>query len=262
MNPRKSRCLKSARRRPLLETLEARQLLSVSVINGALTVNGTSGNDTITVSRDPVTKGMYRISVNGLLNSVDGVGLNRINISALEGNDLILIDQSQGVISLPVNIAGGSGNDTMTGGSGADLLQGGRGNDVIRGAGGADQLEGGVGNDVLFGGDGRDRLIGDAGADTLYTGGYRRERVYSDAQDTVDRSVPAFHTNVEYGGTPTPNFFNGTPSGLTPQQVRTAYNLDSLGLTGAGQTIGIVDAFHYGRANSDLSVFSACRWRS
>jgi subtilase family serine protease len=256
MNPRKSRCLQTASRRPLLETLEARQLLSVSVIHGALTVNGTSGDDSITVSRDPVTKGMYRVSVNGLLNSVDGVRLKRINISGLEGNDLILIDQSQGVISLPVNIAGGSGNDTMTGGSGADLLQGGRGNDLIRGAAGTDQLEGGVGNDVLFGGDGKDRLIGEAGADTLYTGGYRRERVYSDAQDTVDRTVPMYHTNTEFAHAATPNFFNGTPSGLTPAQVRTAYDLDSLGLTGAGQTIGIVDAYDSPTVRDDLATFS------
>jgi hypothetical protein len=231
-------------------------MLSVSIVNGALIVNGTSGNDTITVSRDPVTKGMYRVSVNGLLNGVDGVGLKRINISGLEGNDLILIDPSQGAISLPTNIAGGSGNDTMTGGSGPDLLQGGRGNDVIRGAAGADVLEGHAGNDVLYGGDGRDRLYGNAGADTLYTGGYRKERVYSDAQDVVDRSVPNFHTNTEYKDTQTPNAFNGMVSGLTPAQVRAAYNLDSLGLTGAGQTIGIVDAFDAPTVRDDLATFS------
>jgi hypothetical protein len=256
MNPRKSRRQISAPRRPLLETLEGRQMLSVSVAHGALIVNGTSGDDTITISRDPVTKGMYRISVNGLLNSVDGVGLKRINVSALEGNDLILIDPTQGAISLPTNVAGGSGNDTMTGGSGPDLLQGGRGNDVIRGAGGADGLEGGVGNDVLYGGDGRDRLYGNAGADTLYTGGYRREHVYSDKLDTVDRSVPSFHTNTEYAEKAKPNFFNGTPSGLTPAQVRAAYGLDSLGLTGAGQTIGIVDAFDAPTVRNDLATFS------
>jgi hypothetical protein len=256
MNPRSSRPKAPARRRPLLETLEARQMLSVSVVNGALIITGTSGDDTITVSRDPVTKGQLRVSINGLLNGVDGVGVNRINISALEGNDLILIDPSQGEIALPVNIAGGSGNDTMTGGSGADILQGGRGNDVIRGSAGSDLLEGGVGNDFLYGGDGRDSIDGGAGADALYTGGYRREVVRSDALDTVDRSVPNFHTNTEYNGTRRPNFFNGTPIGLTPAQVRAVYNLDSLGLTGAGQTIAIVDAFDDPTVRRDLATFS------
>jgi hypothetical protein len=236
--------------------LEARQMLSVSVVRGALMIDGTSGDDTITVSRNPISKGQLRVSINGLLNGVDSVGLKRINISALEGNDLILIDQSQGAITLPVNIAGGSGNDTMTGGSGADVLQGGRGNDAIRGAAGSDVLEGGVGNDDLYGGDGRDQLDGGAGADKLFTGGYRREVVISDAQDTVDRSVPSFHTNTERNGTPQPHFFNPTPIGLTPAQVRAAYGLDGLSLTGAGQTIAIVDAYDDPTVRRDLATFS------
>jgi Ca2+-binding RTX toxin-like protein len=180
MNPRSSSRSKAPAQwqRPLLvEMLEARQMLSVSVVRGALMIDGTSGDDTITVSRNPVSKGQLRVSVNGLLNGVDSVGLKRINISALEGNDLVLIDQTQGAITLPVNIAGGSGNDTMTGGSGPDVLQGGRGNDAIRGSAGSDVLEGGVGNDDLYGGDGRDQLNGGAGADAIFTAVLRRWRV-------------------------------------------------------------------------------------
>jgi hypothetical protein len=256
MNPRNSRRKVPASRRPLLETLEARQMLSVSVIKGALIINGTTGDDTITVSNDPVTKKMLRVSVNGQLNGVDSVGLKRINISGLEGNDLVLIDQSNGAITLPVNVAGGSGNDTMTGGSGADLLQGGRGNDVIRGATGNDRLEGGVGNDILYGGDGRDTLDGGAGSDGLYTGGYRKEVLYSDADDTVDRSAPDFKPTIDYKSTQKPNFFNGTVNGLTPNQVRTFYGLDGLGLTGAGQTVAIVDAFDDPTVRRDLATFS------
>jgi Ca2+-binding RTX toxin-like protein len=256
MKPRSKRRKNSAQRQPLIESLEGRQMLSVSVLKGVLTINGTSGDDVISVSQDPVTKAMLRVSVNGLLNGVDSVGLKRINISSLEGNDLVLIDESQGAISLPVNAAGGSGNDTITGGSGADVLQGGRGDDVLRGAAGTDLLEGGVGNDVLFGGDGRDSLDGGAGADTLYTGGYRREVVISDAQDVVDRTVPSFHTNTVYKGGLAPNFFNNTPQGLTPAQMKHIYGLDGLNLTGAGQTIAIVDAFDDPTVRSDLSFFS------
>ncbi len=119
--PQKSIAPRGRRRPSLIEMLEARQMLSVSVARGALMIDGTSGDDVITVSRDPVNKGQLRISINGLLSGVDGFGLKRINISALEGNDLVLIDPSQGSIDLPVNIAGGSGNDTMTGGAGPDV---------------------------------------------------------------------------------------------------------------------------------------------
>ncbi len=127
---------------------------------------------------------------------------------------------------------------------------------MIRGSAGSDLLEGGIGNDNLFGGDGRDSLDGGAGADALYTGGYRREVVVSDAQDTVDRSVPSFHTNTEYKTAHQPNFFNGTVIGLTPTEVRTAYGLDGLGLTGAGQTIAIVDAYNDPTVRRDLETFT------
>jgi len=258
MNPRSPRRRKAAnvQRRALLENLEARRMLSVSVLKGTLVINGTSGNDTISVSVDPVGRGRLRVSVNGLLSGVDAASLRRINISALEGNDLVLIDQTQGAITLPVNIAGGSGNDTLIGGSGADVLQGGRGNDVIQGGAGADDLEGHAGNDTLYGGDGRDTLSGDAGADQLLTGGYRREVVLSDASDTVDRSIPSFHTNTETSGTRTPNFFNPTPVGNVPADVRSIYGIDSLGLTGAGQTIAIVDAYDDPTVRRDLATFS------
>src|SRR2546430_13899005 len=103
---RKTTALAAAARGPVLEMLEGRRMLSVSVLRGILTINGTAGDDTITLSRDPVTKGLLRISINGLTNGVDEVGLKQINISGLEGNDLILIDQSQGAIALTVNAAG------------------------------------------------------------------------------------------------------------------------------------------------------------
>ena len=50
------------------------------------------------------------------------------------------------------NVIGGSGNDFIFGGSGANTLKGGAGNDVIFGRGGADTLSGGLGDDVLTGG--------------------------------------------------------------------------------------------------------------
>ncbi|MRR50604.1 MAG: DUF4347 domain-containing protein, partial [Rhodocyclaceae bacterium] len=50
------------------------------------------------------------------------------------------------------NVIGGSGNDFIFGGSGANTLKGGSGNDVISGRGGVDTISGGLGDDVLDGG--------------------------------------------------------------------------------------------------------------
>jgi Ca2+-binding RTX toxin-like protein len=74
------------------------------------------------------------------------------------------------------SLAGEAGNDTMDGGgtefgpSGDDTLSGGDGNDIVRGLNGADSLSGDAGNDVIDGGEGADNLSGGLGADTL-TGG-------------------------------------------------------------------------------------------
>jgi len=47
-----------------------------------------------------------------------------------------------------------------------------------------------------------------------------------------------------------------TPSGYTPQQMRHAYGVDQIANQGAGQIIGIVDAYDYPSVESDLAVFT------
>jgi serralysin len=58
--------------------------------------------------------------------------------------------------SLIENAVGGSGNDSLTGNDGVNLLRGGAGSDKLYGLGGADVLEGGAGGDTLSGGAGAD----------------------------------------------------------------------------------------------------------
>ena len=48
-----------------------------------------------------------------------------------------------------------------------------------------------------------------------------------------------------------------SPTGLTPSQVRHAYGFDLISNLGAGQTIGIVDAYDDPNIESDLGVFSS-----
>ena len=83
----------------------------------------------------------------------------------------------------PIVILGGSGNDTFTGTSGADIIDGNNsnnpnasdtdvlsglgGNDILYGRGGNDTLDGGTGDDQLVGGDGNDVYVVDSAGDTV-----------------------------------------------------------------------------------------------
>ncbi len=68
-------------------------------------------------------------------------------------------------------LSGGDGDDELLGGSGNDRLGGGSGNDILQGENGDDQLRGGEGNDQLYGGEGNDLLEGHAGDDLLHGDG-------------------------------------------------------------------------------------------
>jgi Ca2+-binding RTX toxin-like protein len=63
-----------------------------------------------------------------------------------------------------------AGNDSYLGLDGADSILGNDGNDTLSGGDGTDTLNGGAGNDLLQGGNGNDSLSGGEGADTLYGG--------------------------------------------------------------------------------------------
>ena len=68
------------------------------------------------------------------------------------------------------NIAGGSGNDTLTGNLLANILVGNAGNDTLNGSGGRDILIGGLGLDTLNGGEDEDILIaGRTTSDSLFS---------------------------------------------------------------------------------------------
>lgn len=109
-----------------------------------------SGDDTITVG------------------DLGGTDVKLVTADAGTGNDTI---DGSGQIRSGVSLflLGGDGDDTITGGAGADVLSGGAGNDTLRGGKGADALLGGDGDDTLDGGrDGAwDVLSGGNGADVF-----------------------------------------------------------------------------------------------
>ncbi len=94
-----------------------------------------------------------------------------------------------------VSLNGGDGRDVLRGDNSDDLLIGGRGHDRIEGRGGDDRIRGSRGNDTVDGGEGRDDVSGGAGndvldgraADDVLIGGPGRDRV--DGSNGRDRCV-------------------------------------------------------------------------
>ncbi|WP_128924713.1 beta strand repeat-containing protein [Bradyrhizobium guangxiense] len=134
---------------------------------GILTVFGDGHNNTVALGRNAagtVVVNHGAVAIKGGPATVANTKL--IQAFGLDGNDIITIDESNGVMPA-ANLFGGAGNDTLTGGSGNDMLFGQSGNDTLFGKSGNDLLFGGSGNDVLVGGDGNDQMFGEAGNDRM-----------------------------------------------------------------------------------------------
>jgi Ca2+-binding RTX toxin-like protein len=84
------------------------------------------------------------------------------------------------------NIAGGTGNDVITGSGQANLLIGNSGHDTLYGLGGNDTLIGSAGLDQLFGGDGDDTLNTKDLVLTKKMKGKTRTRAIAAARDIAD----------------------------------------------------------------------------
>jgi Ca2+-binding RTX toxin-like protein len=134
---------------------------------GQLTVIGDSLNNSIVISRDAAGK----ILVNGGAVAVAGGTPTVANTALIQvfgqaGQDTITLNQANGALPR-ANLFGGTGNDTLDGGSGGDMLFGQAGNDTLLGRGGFDLLFGGSENDTLTGGDADDQVFGESGNDRM-----------------------------------------------------------------------------------------------
>lgn len=120
-----------------------------------VTVAGRAGaDDRINVARD--SAGRITIQLNNV-NFGPFTAVDRVIAFGQSGNDMIMANN----LPIPVEFYGNDGNDTLYGGSAADLLFGGAGDDNIYGY---------AGHDVLIGGGGRDYIVGDAGNDLMFGG--------------------------------------------------------------------------------------------
>ena len=113
--------------------------------NGVLTVQGTEGNDDLTIVRV------------GLVRRGRAVGpgvVGRPFGHHRGGGDDLIRDWS----GLSAIIYGGVGNDTIYAGRGHDTIYGGEGDDTIYGNWGADVIWGGSGTDTIAGGRGQNTI--------------------------------------------------------------------------------------------------------
>ncbi len=157
---------------------------------------------------------------------LSGFGLS---VGALDGVEVAETTRVQvrARIGMQATLPGTSGDESLSGGSEADLITGLGGNDTLSGLGGNDTLEGGNGDDSLLGGNGNDRLNGGVGADTM-SGGTGSDR-YT-VQDTGD-------VVIEAGTLPTE-----IDSVIAAISYTLGANLENLTLSGAGSTFGVGNA--------------------
>lgn len=202
--------------------------LNRGLAGASLIVQGREGADDLDISQVPggwtvVDKEVPVFAGEGCANPANDpdsvscpgeAGLSLIVVSGGSGNDDILINPSVPA-AVSVKMTGNSGDDTLIGGAGPDVIEAGEptngpesGNDRLIGNGGSDTLYTDNGPDQLFGGPGSDLLVGSyfACQGHLLNGGA--------GQDTVnyDRTHGA-GVRVQLGGT-------GGPAGCgTPDQI-------------------------------------------
>ena len=89
-----------------IEALDPRKLLSVSLsTDGTLFVQGTAGSDHITLYRGTNSAQRLHVKVNGQIRGYNLASITRVMVKAGNGRDRITIDQSFGVLTLPLAMA-------------------------------------------------------------------------------------------------------------------------------------------------------------
>ena len=151
---------------------------SATVADGTLHIQGGPQSERIALRLSPVDRTHLQVDVGDNGSADDSFDLNTfgaIDVEAGNGNDTVRIDQINGAFTTttPTRIDGQNGDDTLLGGSGAEILIGGRGDDVIDGNGGVDTAFLGKGDDTFIWdpGDGSDVVEGGAGFDKMVFNG-------------------------------------------------------------------------------------------
>jgi Ca2+-binding RTX toxin-like protein len=201
--------------------------LGLLVVPGALasTVTVTGGNtvrvaesgdevNRITVTYDAgldlytVTDSAANLTPSGTCTPIDahtatcpGAGITTINVDTDARDDSISLDPATIPDTVTKRLAGGSGNDSVSGANGPGSVLGESGNDTVDGHG---TVDGGSGNDTVTGtaaaenirgGSGRDLLNGGLGPDDIAGGGSTDTLFYPDRATAVSVTVGSGNRN-------------------------------------------------------------------
>jgi hypothetical protein len=156
----------------------AQPTVTAAVAGSTLHIVGSALSDRIALRLSPDDRTQLQVDIGDDGSADQTFDLNTfdaIDVEAGNGNDSVRIDQVNGVFttSEATRIDGQNGDDTLSGGSGNEVLLGGRGDDTIDGNGGADTALLGQGDDTFVWdpGDGSDVVEGGQGSDTLVFNG-------------------------------------------------------------------------------------------
>jgi RTX calcium-binding nonapeptide repeat (4 copies) len=152
--------------------------VTADVADGTLRITGSPSADQIALRLSALDRTQLQVDVGDDGSADHTFDLNTfdaIEVGAGNGGDTVRIDQVNGVFTTTesTRIDGQNGDDTLIGGSGAEIFFGGRGDDVVDGNGGADTAFLGRGDDTFVWdpGDASDVVEGDKGSDTLVFNG-------------------------------------------------------------------------------------------
>jgi Ca2+-binding RTX toxin-like protein len=212
--------------------------------DGSDTMDGGDGNDTAEVNGNATLGDAFAMASDQGAGQIKfqrtNLGLftlhtttEHFDVNGLGGDDSLSTSDGVGARTL-LSVDGGSGNDTIGGSDGPDLIAGGEGNDTLSGGGGDDRIVGDRGTDTMNGGAGDDTLVWNNGDGTDVING----------DDGVD--------DVEVNGAPTAgDAFTVDPNGARVKFARSnlvAFTLDigsseTLHANGLGgdDTIGVGD---------------------
>src|SRR5690242_4419987 len=122
--------------RAVVEQLEYRRLLAVSLSAGSLNITGDASSESFTFSISATNLTVKRNSVSAGVFPLASITRVVANLGA--GNDKL----EMGLLNKPATLNGQDGNDTITGGLNKESISGGNG---------ADSLKGGDNNDTIKG---------------------------------------------------------------------------------------------------------------
>jgi Ca2+-binding RTX toxin-like protein len=203
--------------------------------DGTDVINGDAGNDDVEVNGSPTAGDVFTVQPNGGRIKFDRTNLvpfsldigssETMHANGLGGDDSITVGE---VGAYEVTAAGGSGNDTLTGGGSSETFLGGSGNDTINPGGGIDVVSGDEGDDQVSVRDNTaDVARGGAGNDSATAD--RAELDVLDGFENVDRTP---------GASPGPANRPG-PVNTAPADTPAAVDTSTRPVTIAGHTVKV-----------------------